>query len=130
MWRYAVKKIALLTVLLFAPAAWACFQINDSPVTLRNTDIKVHFVYGGKAMAGDPVTLWSRKKGTISRASTDKEGWCVFKAVPAGEYKVALQSPSYESFDILLTSSGNMKTWMAVDFVGDYCRSTRVLPER
>ncbi len=129
MWRCAVKTILLLAVLLFAPAAWACFQINDSPVTLHNTDIKIHFAYTGKAMAGDPVTLWSRKKGTISRASTDKEGWCVFKDVPAGEYKVALQSPSYESFDILLTPSGNMKTWMAVDFVGDYCRSTRVSPE-
>ncbi len=125
-----MKKIALLAVLLFAPAAWACFQINDSPVTLHNSDLKVHFAYAGKAMTGDAVTLSSRKRGTISRVNTDKEGWCVFKDVPAGEYKVVLQSPSYETFDVLLTPSGNVKTWMAVDFIGDYCRSTRVLPER
>jgi hypothetical protein len=125
-----VKKVALLAVLLFAPAAWACYQINDSPVTLHNTDLKVHFAYAGKAMVGDPVTLWSRKRGTISKISTDKEGWCVFKDVPAGEYKVTLQSPSYESFDVFLTPSGNVKTWMAVDFIGDYCRSTRASPER
>ena len=43
-----MKKIMLLVVLLFAPAAWACFQIGDSPVTLHNTDIKVHFAYAGK----------------------------------------------------------------------------------
>jgi hypothetical protein len=130
MWRCAVKKLALLAGLVLAPSVWACWQINDSPVTLHNTDIKVRFAYEGKAMAGDPVTLWSRKKGTLSRASTDKEGWCVFKDLPVGEYKVVLQSPSYEPFDVLLAPSGNVKTWVAVDFVGDYCRSTRVYPER
>jgi len=126
-WEHSVKKIMLLAVLLYVPTAWACLQISDSPVTLHNTDIKVHFAYVGKAMAGDPVTLWSRKKGTIARASTDKEGWCVFKDVPPGEYKVILQSPSHETFNVVLDSIGTVKTSMAVHFdTWDYCRSVRI----
>jgi len=125
-----VKKIAPLAVLVITPAAWACFQINESSVTLHNTDIKARFAYAGKPMADDPVSLSSRKRGTFSKGSTDKEGWYVFKDVPEGEYKVTLHSPSYESFDVLLTRNGNVKTWVAVDFVGDYCMSIRVLPER
>ena len=122
-----MKKIALLAVLVFAPAAWACYQINDSPVILHNTDIKVHFAYIRNAMAGAPVTLWSRKKGMISRANTDKDGWCVFKDVPPGEYKVIQQSPSYESFDVVLDRLGTVKTSMAVHFdTWDYCHTVRI----
>src|SRR5260370_29729840 len=127
MWERSMKKIMLLVVLLFAPAAWACFQIGDSPVTLHNTDIKVYFAYAGKAMAGNPVTLWSRKKGTIARVSTDQDGWGIFKDVPAGEYKVILQSPSYETFEVRLDSFRTVKTSMAVHFdTSDYCRTVRI----
>jgi hypothetical protein len=127
MWRYAVKKIALLAVLIFAPATWACWQTTDSPIKLHNTDIKVHFAYIGKAMPGAPVSLWSRRKGTISRVNTDQDGWVIFKDIPAGEYKVILQSPSYETFDVVLDSIGAVKTSMAVHFdTWDYCRTVRI----
>src|SRR5258708_32155763 len=120
MWKYTVKKITLIAVLVFAPGAWACWQTNESPVKLHNSDIKVHFAYAGKAMAGNPVTLWSRKKGTIARGSTDQDGWGIFKDVPPGEYKVILQSPSYETFEVRLDSFGTVKTSMA-DSAGLLC---------
>lgn len=122
-----MKKFALLAVLLVAPAAWACFQISDSPVTLHNTDIKVHFALIGKAMPGVPVSLWSRKKGTISSVNTDQDGWCIFKDVPAGEYRLSLKSPSSESFNVVLDRIGTVKTSMAAHFdTWDYCRTVRI----
>src|SRR5260370_38596716 len=78
-------------------------------------------------MAGNPVTLGSRKKGTIARVSTDQDGWGIFKDVPPGEYKVILQSPSYETFEVRLDSFGTVKTSMAVHFdTSDYCRTVRI----
>ena len=119
-----MKKFALLAFLLLAPAAWACVQINDSPITLHNTDINVHFALIGKAIEGAPVRLWSRKKGTISMGTTDKDGWCIFKDIPPGEYKVSTPS---ESFDVVLDRIGKVKTSMAVHFdTWDGCRTVRI----
>jgi len=125
-----MKKVLLFFLLLLPVVAQACFQVGQQPSAVRNKDIKVRFAYDGKAIANAPVSLWTRKKGTIARSTTDSNGWSVFRDLPSGEYRVALESPSYETNEVVLTRIDTAKTAMLVNFTGDYCRSVAVVPDR
>ena len=113
-----MKVICLLLVLLVPLAAMACFQVGD---------IKVRFTFDGKPIISAPVSLCSHKKGTLARSSTDSNGWCVFKEIPDGEYKVALHSPSEETLSIIFRRTDTDKTAISVKFYGDYCPHVTVM---
>jgi hypothetical protein len=118
-------------VILFAPAAaLACFQIGGSPSVLQNKDVKVRFTFDGKPLSNAPVSLWNHKKGTIAKSETASNGWCVFKGIPVGEYKLMLHGPSNESFRIELQRSETDKTAMKVNFVDEWCSQMAIIQDR
>jgi hypothetical protein len=122
--------ILLVALAVASPPTDACFQVGEQPSNLRNKDIKVRFTYDANPIGNAPVSLWSRKRGTIAQGSTDSNGWSVFKDLPDGEYRVDLHSPSSETVKVMLTRADNSKTAMIVRFTGDYCRSVSVIADR
>lgn len=125
-----MKVLRLLAFLLTPLTALACFQVEQTPTTLHNKDIKVRFMLNGKPIADAPVSLLTHQNRKVARGSTDSNGWCVLKGIPDGEYRVILNSPSYETVDVVLSRSGAEKTAMSVSFVGDWCQQVSIIQDK
>ena len=125
--KFTRKGITSLALILFLPAfGRACFQIDSHPIECSGDRLKVNFSYEGKPLSGAFISLLNKRTGSISTAMVDKQGWVSFKDLPSGKYKLVMDGPSHEPFDVEFTrSEGNINS-VNILFYADYCHSISI----
>ncbi len=114
--------LALLSVVLAQPLS-ACWQVSRPPIKLTNNHINVRFAYVAKPLDGALVLLRNQKHGFSLQIKVEKDGWVRFPAIPAGIYKLIVDGPSHESFDVVLDRSAGNAQAIFISFSEDYCSS-------
>ena len=117
-WIWPLSAIAILCL---AQSLWACWQTSRPPIKMSNDRISVKFTYEGKPLAGAVAFLSNQKRTVSLHITVDKDGWVRFPKIPSGRYKLVMDGPSHESFDVELTHSDANARGILVAFSEDYC---------
>lgn len=121
------KGIASLLFIFVLPAlGWGCFQVDERPIKYFGDQLKVNFSYERKPLSGAYISLFNKQTKKVSLATANKQGWASFTNVPGGKYKLTMDGPSHESFDVEFTRTAWTFNSIYINFYADYCHSISI----
>lgn len=109
--------------MLFAQPLSACWQDSRPPIKVTNDHVSVQFTRHGKPLDDALIMLYNRKLNVVLQIKTDKDGQATFPKTPNGAYKLVMDGPSHESFQVVLDrhGTGGMYQAIYISFSADYC---------
>jgi hypothetical protein len=126
----AQRTIAASILILALPAFLsACFQIGEPPVKYSSDQFKANFSYEGKPLAGAFISLYDEGRKNRFHSTADKDGWVRFEGVKSGKYKLVMDGPSYEPFEVVFVHSTLSDNSIRIWFYADYCHNIHVRSE-
>jgi len=73
--------------------------------------------------------LYNRKLHVSVQIKADEDGWVRFPRVPAATYRLTIDGPSHESFEVVLNRANANERAIFISFRGDYCDSVSLRNE-
>lgn len=74
----------------------------------------------GKPLEGAVAFLSNQKRTVSLRVRVGEDGWVRFPKVPGGKYKLVMDGPSHETFDVQLKHSDANAQGALISFSEDY----------
>lgn len=126
-----IVRLFILLCLCFPGRLSACWDATKPiDVPAGNAGMRITFEGGPTKFA--VVMLRNRQSGESIQSSIDRDGWVKFLKVRRGTYKLVIDGPSHESFDVVAAAPASVQsgsTLVYVFFSKDYCAQIRVLED-
>lgn len=95
-----IVRLFILLCLCFPGRLSACWEATK-PIKIPAGDVRVRITFAGEPTKITVVMLRNRQSGESAQFSVDREGWVKFPKALHGEYKLIIDGPSHESFEVI-----------------------------
>ena len=125
-----MRKIWVCFLCLVPSAALACWQTQDKPHVIENSEISGIFTYQQKPLRGAMLRLEDASGHLVAKWQTDANGAFIFHKTNPGKYRLRMLKPSYESVDVnlLMPQPSRERTSLRINFYADFCQTVKVVP--
>ena len=124
-----MRKIWVCFFCLVPGAALACWQTQDKPYVIENTEINGIFTYQQKPMREAMLRLEDASGHLVAKSQTDANGAFMFHKMNPGRYRLRMLKPSYESMNVnlLMSQPSRERTCLRINYYADVCRAVKVV---
>jgi len=89
-----------LLCLCFPGRLSACWD-STKPVEIPAGNVRVRITFAAEPAKLAVVMLGNRQSGESAQFSVDRKGWVKFPKALRGEYKLIIDGPSHDSFEVI-----------------------------